>query len=348
MSRKSAKSKKQTKLLDIIDAEEMTEDQIEEVCAQDLQEDIAAAADSAISQEEEEIKSGNGDVYSRDSIYMYRHEISRYPLLTPEQEIELARRMHEGDTDAKTQLINSNLRLVYYIVKNHHTDTQVPFMDLIQEGNMGLMKGVERFDYTKGYRLSTYVTCWIKQAINRAEVTQGPTIRIPYHMMENKRKIRRFITSFTQGYGREPTVQEIADWMHVSKKSVERYLDNSTETVSLDRIIGEESQTTLGDLVVHPDYEDMLSVLVERERPEILCKVFEGVLTEKERKIIEIRYGLLDGQQKTLVETSKYFGVTRERIRQIEKEAFKKLLQPYKAQMIHWLLEENDGSDETA
>ena len=258
-----------------------------------------------------------------DPVRMYLKEIGKVKLLLPEEEIELAKRMEEGDEEAKKRLCEANLRLVVSIAKRY-VGRGMLFLDLIQEGNLGLIKAVEKFDYRKGYKFSTYATWWIRQAITRSIADQARTIRIPVHMVETINKLIRVSRQLLQEYGREPSPEEIAKEMGISVEKVREIQKIAQEPVSLETPIGEEEDSHLGDFI--PDEEvpapaDAAAYTMLKEQiREVL-----GTLTEREKKVLILRYGLEDKRPRTLEEVGKEFNVTRERIRQIEAKALRKL-----------------------
>ena len=265
-------------------------------------------------------------VSTEDPVRMYLKEIGNVPLLTTEQEVELAKRVEAGDEEAKKQLTEANLRLVVSIAKKY-VGRGMPFLDLIQEGNMGLMKAVDKFDYTKGYKFSTYATWWIRQAITRGIADTGRTIRVPVHMVETINKTLRMTRTLLQELGREPTPEEVAERLNVSVSRVREVLKISRDPVSLDTPIGEEDDSHLGDFIeddsaLSPADSAAFSML----RAE-LATALES-LTDRERQVVKLRFGLEDGRARTLEEVGKEFNVTRERIRQIEAKALRKLRHP--------------------
>ena len=272
-----------------------------------------------------------------DPVRMYLKEIGKVPLLTAEEEIQLAERMHEGDERAKARLSEANLRLVVSIAKRY-VGRGMLFLDLIQEGNLGLIKAVEKFDYTKGYKFSTYATWWIRQAITRSIADQARTIRIPVHMVETINKLIRVSRQLLQEKGREPKVDEIAVAMNMSEDRVREIMKIAQEPVSLETPIGEEEDSILGDFIPDSDApapEDKAAYLLLREQ---LIDVLD-TLTPREAKVLKLRFGLEDGRARTLEEVGGEFKVTRERIRQIEAKALRKLRHPSRSRRLKDFLE---------
>ena len=267
-----------------------------------------------------------------DPVRMYLKEIGKVPLLTAEEEIELAKRMENGDEEAKKRLAEANLRLVVSIAKRY-VGRGMLFLDLIQEGNLGLIKAVEKFDYNKGFKFSTYATWWIRQAITRAIADQARTIRIPVHMVETINKLVRVSRQLLQELGREPTPEEIAERMEIPVERVREILKISQEPVSLETPIGEEEDSHLGDFIQDdnvPVPADAAAFTLLREQ----LKEVLGTLTEREQKVLRLRFGLDDGRARTLEEVGKEFNVTRERIRQIEAKALRKLGHPSRSRKL--------------
>ena len=267
-----------------------------------------------------------------DPVRMYLKEIGRVPLLTADEEIELARRMEAGDESARHRLEEANLRLVVSIAKRY-VGRGMLFLDLIQEGNLGLLKAVEKFDYSKGYKFSTYATWWIRQAITRAIADQARTIRIPVHMVETINKLVRISRQLLQDLGRDPTAEEVAKEMGLSTLRVREIMKIAQEPVSLETPIGEEDDSNLGDFVADNNVltpEDNVESVMLREHIEALL----GDLKERERQVIVLRFGLEDGHPRTLEEVGREFKVTRERIRQIEAKALRKLRNPVRSKRI--------------
>lgn len=267
-----------------------------------------------------------------DPVRMYLKEIGRVPLLTAQQEVELAKRMEAGDEQAQKDLAEANLRLVVSIAKRY-VGRGMLFLDLIQEGNLGLIKAVEKFDYNKGYKFSTYATWWIRQAITRAIADQARTIRIPVHMVETINKLIRVQRQLLQKHGREPTPEEIAKEMDVSEDRVREIMKIAQEPVSLETPIGEEEDSHLGDFIEDHDAPapaDAASFMLLKEQ---LAEVL-STLTDREKKVLKLRFGLEDGKARTLEEVGKSFNVTRERIRQIEAKALRKLRHPSRSKKL--------------
>ena len=267
-----------------------------------------------------------------DHVKMYLKEIGKVDLLTAEEETELAQRMSEGDEEAKKKLAEANLRLVVSIAKRY-VGRGMLFLDLIQEGNLGLIRAVDKFDYTKGYKFSTYATWWIRQAITRAIADQARTIRIPVHMVETINKLVRVSRQLVQELGREPTPEELAKGLNMNVEKVREISKISQEPVSLETPIGEEEDSHLGDFIPDDDApapsEAASYVLLKEQLVDVL-----KTLTDREAKVLKLRFGLIDGRQRTLEEVGKEFDVTRERIRQIEAKALRKLRHPSRSKKL--------------
>ena len=293
--------------------------------------------DEVILSEEDEVEIiDDADVLeggsTEDPIRMYLKEIGNVPLLSTEEEVALAQRVEAGDESAKKQLIEANLRLVVSIAKKY-VGRGMPFLDLIQEGNMGLMKAVDKFDYSKGFKFSTYATWWIRQAITRGIADTGRTIRVPVHMVETINKTLRMTRTLLQELGREPTPEEVAERLGVPVARVREVLKISRDPVSLDTPIGEEDDSHLGDFIeddsaLSPADSAAFSMLREE-----LSTALES-LTDRERQVVQLRFGLIDGRARTLEEVGKEFNVTRERIRQIEAKALRKLRHPSRSKRL--------------
>ena len=267
-----------------------------------------------------------------DPVRMYLKEIGRVPLLTAEEEIEIAQRMEQGDEEAKKKLAEANLRLVVSFAKRY-VGRGMLFLDLIQEGNLGLIKAVEKFDYRKGYKFSTYATWWIRQAITRAIADQARTIRIPVHMVETINKLIRVSRQLLQEYGREPTPDEIAKAMNISEAKVREIIKIAQEPVSLETPIGEEEDSHLGDFIEDEGAPAPAEAASHALMKEQLWDVLD-TLTPREEKVLRLRFGLDDGHQRTLEEVGREFKVTRERIRQIEAKALRKLRHPSRSKKL--------------
>ena len=267
-----------------------------------------------------------------DPVRMYLKEIGKVPLLTATEEVELAKRMAEGDADAKQKLAEANLRLVVSIAKRY-VGRGMLFLDLIQEGNLGLIKAVEKFDYQKGYKFSTYATWWIRQAITRAIADQARTIRIPVHMVETINKLIRVSRQLLQQYGRDPLPEELAKEMDISEEKVREILKIAQEPVSLETPIGEEEDSHLGDFIPDDDAPAPAEAAAFTLLKEQLMDVLD-TLTPREEKVLKLRFGLEDGRARTLEEVGREFQVTRERIRQIEAKALRKLRHPSRSKKL--------------
>ena len=303
-----------------------------------ITEDDDVDDEEIILSEEDEVDMENLDltipdgISIEDPVRMYLKEIGKGPLLSAEEEIELAKKMETGDQEAKKRLAEANLRLVVSIAKRY-VGRGMLFLDLIQEGNLGLIKAVEKFDYRKGYKFSTYATWWIRQAITRAIADQARTIRIPVHMVETINKLIRVSRQLLQELGREPTPEEIAAEMNLPVDRVREILKISQEPVSLETPIGEEEDSHLGDFIqddnVPVPADAAAFTLLKEQLVEVL-----GTLTEREQKVLRLRFGLDDGRARTLEEVGKEFNVTRERIRQIEAKALRKLRHPSRSRKL--------------
>lgn len=298
--------------------------------------------DEDMTDPEEEMESAlslmdSENVSMEDPVRMYLKEIGRIPLLKPEEEIELAKRMEQGDVSAKKRLSEANLRLTVSIAKRY-AGRGMQFLDLIQEGNLGLIKAVDKFDYRKGYKFSTYATWWIRQSITRAIADQARTIRIPVHMVETINRVNRARRALLQEIGREPTPEEVARRMDMPVERILEISKISQEPVSLETPIGEEEDSHLGDFIqdehIPVPAEEATHALLREQ----LCEVMD-TLSEREQKVLALRFGLLDGKPHTLEEVGKDFQVTRERIRQIEAKALRKLRHPTRSRKLRDFLD---------
>ena len=302
----------------------------------DVDDDIILDEEDEVEVEKIDLSIPDG-VSIEDPVRMYLKEIGKVPLLSAEEEIELAKRMELGDQEAKKRLAEANLRLVVSIAKRY-VGRGMLFLDLIQEGNLGLIKAVEKFDYRKGYKFSTYATWWIRQAITRAIADQARTIRIPVHMVETINKLIRVSRQLLQELGREPTPEEIAAEMNMPVERVREILKISQEPVSLETPIGEEEDSHLGDFIQDDNVPVPADAAAFTLLKEQLQEVLE-TLTEREQKVLTLRFGLEDGRARTLEEVGKEFNVTRERIRQIEAKALRKLRHPSRSRKLKDYLE---------
>ena len=324
------------KIFDFLEASGVDVLRITENSADDLMLDDDMDIDGLDDEEEVELDkidlSVPEGVSIEDPVRMYLKEIGKVPLLSAEEEIELAKKMEQGDENAKKRLAEANLRLVVSIAKRY-VGRGMLFLDLIQEGNLGLIKAVEKFDYRKGYKFSTYATWWIRQAITRAIADQARTIRIPVHMVETINKLIRVSRQLLQELGREPTPEEIAEEMDMPVDRVREILKISQEPVSLETPIGEEEDSHLGAFIqddnVPVPADAAAFTLLKEQLVEVL-----GTLTEREQKVLRLRFGLDDGRARTLEEVGKEFNVTRERIRQIEAKALRKLRHPSRSRKL--------------
>ncbi len=320
----------------ILDCLESNNIDVLRISDDDDDDDILIDEDEDIEVEKIDLSVPDG-VSIEDPVRMYLKEIGKVPLLSAEEEIELAKRMELGDQEAKKRLAEANLRLVVSIAKRY-VGRGMLFLDLIQEGNLGLIKAVEKFDYRKGYKFSTYATWWIRQAITRAIADQARTIRIPVHMVETINKLIRVSRQLLQELGREPTPEEIAEEMNMPVERVREILKISQEPVSLETPIGEEEDSHLGDFIqddnVPVPADAAAFTLLKEQLQEVL-----GTLTEREQKVLTLRFGLEDGRARTLEEVGKEFNVTRERIRQIEAKALRKLRHPSRSRKLKDYLE---------
>ena len=331
-------------VMDTLDELELDSEQIERIYDRfealniDVVEEMEIPDDitSDISELESDLGSTEG-VAIDDPVRMYLKEIGKVPLLSAAEEIEIAKRMADGDQDAKKQLAEANLRLVVSVAKRY-VGRGMLFLDLIQEGNLGLIKAVEKFDYRKGYKFSTYATWWIRQAITRAIADQARTIRIPVHMVETINKLIRVNRQLLQEYGREPRPDEIAREMGISEEKVREIIKVAQEPVSLETPIGEEEDSHLGDFIPDDDAPAPAEVAAFTLLKEQLMEVLD-TLTPREEKVLRLRFGLDDGKARTLEEVGREFNVTRERIRQIEAKALRKLRHPSRSRRLKDFLE---------
>ncbi len=329
-----------TDIMSIIEKSDVDVEETEVILDAIDESDISIVADNLIvsddddddEDDEDDKKTSTDQIAVDDPVRMYLKEIGRVDLLTADEEKELAQRMEAGDKDAKDHLAEANLRLVVSIAKRY-TGRGLSFLDLIQEGNLGLLKAVEKFDWRKGFKFSTYATWWIRQSITRAIADQARTIRIPVHMVETINKTIRVQRQLVQELGREPEIEELAAETDMSPEKVRNIMRISQHPVSLEKPIGEEEDSHLGDFI--PD-EDMPSpeqqasfTLLKEQLNEVL-----GTLTKREDKVLRLRFGLDDGRPRTLEEVGKEFGVTRERIRQIEAKALRKLRHPSRSKKL--------------
>ncbi len=321
------------KVLDSLEA--MGVDVVSEV-TEPPEEELMMDDGEEFSAENEDLSVPEG-IATDDPVRMYLKEIGKVPLLTAEEELEIAQRMAAGDEEARKKLSESNLRLVVSIAKRY-VGRGMQFLDLIQEGNLGLIKAVEKFDYRKGYKFSTYATWWIRQAITRAIADQARTIRIPVHMVETINKLIRVSRQLLQEYGREPTPEEIAKEMGVSEEKVREITKIAQEPVSLETPIGEEEDSHLGDFIPDDDIPAPAEAAAFTMLKEQLTDVLD-TLTPREEKVLRLRFGLDDGRARTLEEVGREFNVTRERIRQIEAKALRKLRHPSRSKKLKDFLE---------
>ena len=336
-------------LIDALQKQDMSPDEMDDMYQRfsdegvEIVDDVAAAGDAADDDgpdKEEEVEidlSVPEGISLDDPVRMYLKEIGRVPLLTAEEEVALAQRMEAGDEEARHRLEEANLRLVVSIAKRY-VGRGMLFLDLIQEGNLGLLKAVEKFDYSKGYKFSTYATWWIRQAITRAIADQARTIRIPVHMVETINKLVRISRQLLQELGRDPRPEEIAKEMGISVARVHEIMKIAQEPVSLETPIGEEEDSHLGDFIedeAAPAPAEAASFMLLREQLEEVLET----LTDREKNVLRLRFGLEDGRSRTLEEVGQSFGVTRERIRQIEAKALRKLRHPSRSKVLRDFLE---------
>ncbi|MBQ3757609.1 MAG: RNA polymerase sigma factor RpoD [Oscillospiraceae bacterium] len=307
--------------------------------AEDISEEEPENLDDVEEVPVEEVKDLKGlmDSFSTDDpVRMYLKEIGQYPLLTLEEEQALAKKMSEGDENAKQKMTEANLRLVVSIAKRY-VGRGLQFLDLIQEGNLGLMKAVDKFDYTKGYKFSTYATWWIRQSITRAIADQAKLIRVPVHMVETINKVIRTQRQLFQVIGHDPSDEELAEELGMPVEKIRDILKVAQDPVSLETPIGEEEDSHLGDFIPDDGVSDPASQVNSAMLKEEVRKAL-GTLTERERRVVELRFGLEDGKSRTLEEVGSEFGVTRERIRQIEAKAIRKLKHPTRSKILKGFL----------
>ena len=289
-----------------------------------------------IIQEEVQMVEDASELPAVNSVQLYFQQINRIPLLSHEEELALSKRILEGDNEAMKQLVEANLRLVVSIAKHYHSST-LTFMDLVQEGNIGLCKAAEKFDYTKGYRFSTYATWWVRQMITRALADQDRVIRIPTNLVEYHNRMSKIISQYHSEYGRAPTVEELMEETGWDKGRVETILDLTMNTVSLETPVGDEDEATMGDLIPDNTYNPMAEALREADKQVILSVL--NTLTEKERDVMTLRFGIGRDIPLTLEEVGEKYNVTRERIRQIENRALKKLRHPSRSKVLRSIME---------
>ena len=322
-------------LFDRLEKVQMSDEQMENMCA--VIEDAGIQVVDESVQEQNLYEQLIKEISMDDPVKMYLKDIGKVPLLTNDEEIDLAKRMADGDLAARKILAEANLRLVVSIAKRH-VGRGMHFLDLIQEGNMGLMKAVEKFDYTRGYKLSTYATWWIRQAITRAIADQARTIRIPVHMVETIHKQAKVSRQLLQELGRDPYPSEIAKEMGIPESRVIEIQKIAQDPISLETPIGEEEDSHLGDFIVDENAQAPSDVVENVMLKEHLIRVLD-TLTPREEKVLRLRYGLDDGRPRTLEEVGKEFNVTRERIRQIEAKALRKLRHPSRSKRLRDFLD---------
>ncbi len=345
-------SKQLLQTLDAIDADEKQTEQIYdalekagiEIDVSDVAEILDAAdgllptdsdlmnIDSQVQEDLNKLEESAEEGATTDPVRMYLKEIGKIPLLSAEEEIELAKRISEGDEEAKKRMIEANLRLVVSVAK-HYLGRGMQLLDLIQEGNMGLLKAVEKFDYTKGYKFSTYATWWIRQSITRAVADQARTIRIPVHMVETINRVSRTSRSLVQELGREPTLDEISDALGIPQEKIAEVMKIAQDPVSLETPVGEEDDSHLGDFIPDSDVTEPAESASYNMLRQQLTEVMQ-TLSPRECKVLRLRFGMEDGRAHTLEEVGKEFDVTRERVRQIEAKALRKLRHPSRSKLL--------------
>lgn len=292
--------------------------------------------DEIMNQEEVQMVEDASELPAVNSVQLYFQQINRIPLLTQEEEVSLAKRSLTGDTEASKRLVEANLRLVVSIAKHYHSST-LSFMDLVQEGNIGLCKAAEKFDYTKGYRFSTYATWWVRQTITRALADQDRVIRIPTNLVEYHNKMSKIIAQYQTEYGTAPSIEELMEETGWTKERVSTLLDLTMSTASLETPVGDEEDATMGDLIPDNTYNPVAEAMREADKQVILSVL--NTLTEKERDIMTLRFGIGTDNPLTLEEVGEKYNVTRERIRQIENRALKKLRHPSRSKILKSVME---------
>ena len=292
--------------------------------------------DEIMNQEEVQMVEDASELPAVNSVQLYFQQINRIPLLTQEEEVSLAKRSLTGDTEASKRLVEANLRLVVSIAKHYHSST-LSFMDLVQEGNIGLCKAAEKFDYTKGYRFSTYATWWVRQTITRALADQDRVIRIPTNLVEYHNKMSKIIAQYQTEYGTAPSIEELMEETGWTKERVSTLLDLTMSTTSLETPVGDEEDATMGDLIPDNTYNPVAEAMREADKQVILSVL--NTLTEKERDVMTLRFGIGTDNPLTLEEVGEKYNVTRERIRQIENRALKKLRHPSRSRVLRSIME---------
>lgn len=292
--------------------------------------------DEIMNQEEVQMVEDASELPAVNSVQLYFQQINKIPLLTQEEEVLLAKRSLTGDTEASKRLVEANLRLVVSIAKHYHSST-LSFMDLVQEGNIGLCKAAEKFDYTKGYRFSTYATWWVRQTITRALADQDRVIRIPTNLVEYHNKMSKIIAQYQTEYGTNPSVEELMEETGWTKERVSTLLDLTMSTASLETPVGDEEEATMGDLIPDNTYNPVAEAMREADKQVILSVL--NTLTEKERDVMTLRFGIGTDNPLTLEEVGEKYNVTRERIRQIENRALKKLRHPSRSKILRSVME---------
>ena len=287
-------------------------------------------------EEEIDIVSDASELPAVNSVQLYFHQIDGIPLLSPEEELALAKRVAEGDKSAVDKLVEANLRLVVSIAKHYHSPT-LTFMDLVQEGNIGLCKAAEKFDYTKGYRFSTYATWWVRQTITRALADQDRTIRIPANLIEYYNKMSKIIAQFTAEYGHSPSPEELVEETGWTRDRIDTLLDLDLNITSLEAPVGSEDETSFGDLLPDNSYNPVAASLRESDKQTIMAVL--STLSEREKEVIALRFGIENDIPLTLEEVGERYNVTRERIRQIENRALKKLRHPSRSKLLRSIME---------